>query len=118
MMNVQQLHDHLIHQVFARIIAGDPERIDALARADGGMRFVDRDLLFTLPALLRFLVLDFERSGHAPLDPAELDYKVLRRMLYQNPTNAALRRFGAVVVVEHADDDHALSLYRLTRCPA
>lgn len=116
MTSLQALHAHLIREVFARALAGDAELADSVGRFDGIVRLEDKDLLFTLPDLFRFLLSDFERAGHGTLDVAARDYKPFHRMLYRSRTNAQLRSFGALVVVEHADDDHALSLYRLTRC--
>ena len=83
---------------------------------DGWRRSLCRaDLLFTLPELLRFLLLDRARTGHDPLGAEVASYKAFRGMLHHGGTNAELRRFGAVVVVERADDDPAQSVYRLTR---
>lgn len=118
-VNAQTLQGHLIHQVFARTFAGDPELIDAIGRFDGELRCVDGDLLFTLPHLFRFLVADFEqRRGCAALADDDRDYRRFRRMLYRSDTNAALRRIGAVVVIDRADPDHSLRRYRLTRYSA
>lgn len=108
-------NQQLIDSVFARAVAGDPERVVAVGRFDGAVRFAGAELLFTLPELPRFLLIDWARSGHDPRVAEVANYKAFRGMLYHGRTNAELRRFGAVVGVERADADHAHSLYRLTR---
>lgn len=114
MTALEQLRQHLVHEVFARAIARDPDLVAAVERFDGDVRFNAGNLLFTLPHLYRFTLIHLEASGHGPLDAAQCDYKAFRRMVYQSAVNTELRRFGAMVVVERADDDHALSLYRLS----
>ena len=116
MTSIQALHAHLIHEIFARALAGDAVLADSVGRFEGNVRFEDKDLLFTLPDLFRLLLIEFERAGHCTLDAAARDYKAFRKLLYHSRTNAQLRILGGTVVVEHADDDHALSLYRLTAC--
>ena len=115
MTPLQQLREHLIYEVFASAVTREPEFVAAIQRFGGEVHFVDGDLLFTLPELFRFLLADFEHSGRGLLDPTKCDYKAFRRLLYQGRVNTELRGLGAVVVVEHANDDHALSIYRLTR---
>jgi hypothetical protein len=113
---VQALLDHLAHDIFARAFAGDRDVIEAIGRFDGELRCVDGDLLFTLPDLFRFVLIDIERRG--PLPSAERDYRAFLRALYRSDMNATLRRIGAVVIVDRGDKHHALRRYRLTRCPA
>jgi hypothetical protein len=111
----QQLRQHLIRAIFERALERDAKLVGAVGRFEGDVRFVDGELVFTLPHLYRFALQDFEASGHAGVDASQCDYVAFRRMLYQSAVNTELRGFGARVVVERADDDHALSLYRLTR---
>ena len=115
MTAAQRLHRHLVHQVFARASARDPELVRAVEHFDGGVSFVGDDLVFTLPQLYRFALHHFQVSGAGPDTTAQCDYASFRRLLYRSATNTELRGIGAVVVVECADDDHARSLYRLTR---
>ena len=115
---LEPLREHLMREVFARAAARDPELIAAVERFGEGMQFVNGELRFTLPRLFAFVLADFERTRREPIDTALCDYKAFRRFLYQSQVNTELRRLGAIVVVERADDDHALSLYRLTRRPA
>jgi hypothetical protein len=114
MTHLQQLRQHLIHAILARALERDAEIANAVERFEGEVRFVDGELVFTLPHLYRFALHHLESSGHA-VNPIRCDYPAFRRMLYQSAVNTELRDFGARVVVERADDDHALSLYRLTR---
>lgn len=113
MTALERLRRHLVHEVFARAVARDPDLVAAVERFDGDVSFDAGGLLFTLPHLYRFTLMHLEASSPGPLDAAHCDYKAFRRMLYQSGVNADLRQFGAMVVVEHVDDDHALSLYRL-----
>jgi hypothetical protein len=113
MTALEQLRQHLVHGVFERAIALDPDLVAAVERFDGEVNFNAGSLLFTLPHLYRFTLTHLEALGHGPLDAAQCDYKSFRRMLYQSAMNTELRQFGAMVVVERANDDHALSLYRL-----
>lgn len=113
---MQALLDHLTHEIFARAFAGDRDVIEAIERFDGELRCVDGDLLFTLPDLFRFVLIDIERRG--PLPTADRDYRAFLRALYRSDMNATLRRVSAVVIVDRADKDHALRRYRLTRCRA
>lgn len=113
MTALEQLCRHLVDEVFARAIAHDPDLVAAVERFDGDVNFNAGSLLFTLPDLYRFTLIHLEASGHGPLDAGHCDYKAFRRMLYQSAVNTELRQLGAMVVVEHVDDDHALSLYRL-----
>lgn len=115
MTALEQLRQHLVHGVFECAIARDLDLIAAVERFDGEVNFDAGSLLFTLPHLYRFTLIHFEALGHSPLDVAQCDYKAFRRMLYQSDVNTELRQFGAMVVVERVDDDHALSLYRLSR---
>jgi hypothetical protein len=115
MTTAEDLHHHLVHRVFAAAIAGDAGLRDAVEGHGGGVRFDGRDLLFTLPQLLRFVLQHCESSGHSPPDAQARDYRVFRRLLYGSQTNSTLRGFGAVVVLERAADDQTLSVYRLTR---
>jgi hypothetical protein len=118
MTTAQQLHHHLVYDVFAGAIAGDVNLKAAVDAFGGDVCFDAGDLLFTLPHLLRFLLLHCEASGHGVPDAQARDYRVFRRLLYGAEVNTALRPLGAVVVVERADADHRLSRYRLTRLPA
>lgn len=113
MKALEQLRRHLVQEVFARALACDPDLIAAVEGFDGAVNFNDGSLLFTLPDLYRFTLIHLEASGHGPLDAGQFDYKAFRRMLYQSAVNTELRHLGAMVVVEHVGDDHALSLYRL-----
>jgi hypothetical protein len=115
MTALDQLRRHLVHEVFGRAIARDPELVAAVERFDGEVKFNGGSLLFTLPHLYRFTLNHFEALGHGPLDAALCDYKTFRRMLYRSDVNTELRQFGAMVVVEHAGDDHALNVYRLSQ---
>ena len=117
MTTAQELHDHLVHRVFAGVIAGDVDVTAAVDAFGGEVRLDAGDLLFTLPHLLRFLLLHCQASGQGVPDAQARDYRVFRRLLYGAEVNTALRRLGAVVVVERADADHRRSLYRLTRLP-
>lgn len=117
MTKLQPLHSHLIHEVFARAVRGDPGLVKAVSDFGGQVRFINGDLIFSLPQLFRFLLIDFERTGHGRMESSDADYQAFHRMLYHSHINTELGRMGAIVVVEHADDDHALSLYRLTRLP-
>jgi hypothetical protein len=117
MTKLQQLHLHLIHEVFARAVAGDPGLVKAVSDFAGEVRFIEGDLIFSLPQLFQFLLIDLERRGHGSIESSDTDYQAFHRMLYHSQINTELRRLGAIVVVEHADHDHALSLYRLTRLP-
>jgi hypothetical protein len=117
MTQLQPLHSHLIHEVFARAVRGDPGLVKAVTDFAGEVRFINGDLVFSLPQLFQFLLIDLERSGHGRIEPSDTEYQGFHRMLYQSQINTELRRLGAIVVVDHADDDHALSLYRLTRLP-
>lgn len=114
MTPLEQLRQHLVREVFARAIARDPELVAAVERFDGEVNFNADGLLFTLPHLYRFTLIHLEAVGHVRLDAARCDYKAFRRMLYQSAVNMELRQFGATVVVEHAADDHTLSVYRLS----
>lgn len=114
MTALEQLRRHLVDEVFARAITHDPDLVAAVERFDGELKFDAGSLLFTLPHLYRFTLNHLATSGHGPLDAAQCDYKAFRRMLYGSDVNTELRRFGAMVVVEHADEDHALSVYRLS----
>jgi hypothetical protein len=117
MTTVEQLVQHLVEWVFAPALAGDANLRAALACFGGNPRFDADELVFTLPHLHRFLLIHCERSGLGPPDARASDYRVFRHTLYAGDTNTALRRLGAMVVVDHADDDHALSVYRLKRLP-
>lgn len=117
MTKLQQLYSHLIHEVFARVVTGDPGLVKALSDFAGDVRLIEGDLIFSLPQLFQFLLIDLERTGHGHVESSDTDYQAFHRMLYHSHTNTELRRLRAIVVVEHADDDHALSLYRLTRLP-
>lgn len=114
MTALERLRQHLVHEVFVRALARDPDLVAAVEHFDGEVNFSSGSLVFTLPHLHRFTLSHLEASGHGPLTAAQCDYKAFRRMLYQSAVNTELRQLGAMVVVEHADDDHALSLYRLS----
>lgn len=115
MTALEQLRQHLVQVVFARAVARDPELVAAVESFDGDVHFDGSDLMFTLPDVYRFALTHLDASGRGPLDAARCDYKAFRRMLYQSALNAELRRLGAVVIIERANHDNALSLYRLTR---
>lgn len=117
MTSAQQLHHHLVHRVFAGVIAGEVNLTDAVDAFEGEVRLQAGDLLFTLPHLLRFLLLHWEASGNGVPDAQARDYRVFRRLLYSTEVNTELRQIGGVVVVERADADHRLTQYRLTRLP-
>ena len=114
------LLDHLLNHVFVPCLAGNPRIVESIGRFDGSLRFDRADLLFTLPDLYRFAVANFQCStaSHAQSALPGPDYKSFRRALYHGNMNTTLQALGAVVVVERADSDHALSVYRLTRCVA
>jgi hypothetical protein len=115
MTKLQQLHLHLIHEVFARAVAGDPGLVKAVSDFAGEVRFIEGDLIFSLPQLFQFLLIDLERTGHGRIESSDTDYQAFHQMLYHSRINTELRRLGAIIVVDHIDDVHALSLYRLTR---
>lgn len=114
MTTVEKLRRHLVHEVFARAIVRDPDLVAAVEHFDGEVNFDADSLLFTLPHLYRFTLIHLGASNHGPLDSAQCDYNAFRRMLYQSAVNTDLHQLGAMVVVEHVDDNHALSLYRLS----
>lgn len=107
---MEQLYEQMLHDVFARAVAQDAALVEKVRSFDGTLYFNGGDLVFTLPDLFRFLL--------AKVPPSErprkaLRYTAFRSMVYRLPTNTLLADIGAVVVVETAAQQHALTLYRL-----
>jgi hypothetical protein len=105
------LYRHLVDEVLRGVIDGDEQVMSDIRRFGGSLRFVNGQFQFTLPALFEFAS---ERCKERGLQAAaQADYRAFRRTLYDNPTNAELRRHGGMVEVAQPDPEHAVTLYRL-----
>lgn len=115
---MKELYAYLMTKVFRGFIERDGAILQAIDAFEGDLE-VSGDagdtLVFTLPALFEFVRGSYEETSGRRVDGDRDSYLSLRKALYGNPTNRALKAWGAHVVIDSANRDHDLSTYKLLR---
>lgn len=111
-VDLELVYSYLIEHLFPNARAEQCQLVDKAAQFDGNVRFIDGELVFSLPDLFRFAL---QEIGLNSGDSAEDAYITFRRLIYQRPTNTKLATIGLTIVLERVSTDHDLSVYRLKR---
>lgn len=111
---MEKMYRYLLDEIFRGVIERNHEVIKRIAAFDGDVFFRDGDLLFTLPELFKMVSSQCAEESDHDNQITKSDYQAFRNMMYQQPTNETLKKFGAIVKIETPNKNHGRTLYRLT----
>lgn len=117
MSHNEELYEVLVSTIFSGVMASEKSILDEIKNfsvEDGILALERGELLFTLPALFRFLLFTVKIKENETFFAK--DYKAFRQKLYQMPTNTHLRQLGWAVSIEKSHSTHDHRVYRLGRC--
>ena len=109
----EKTHQFLMKSVFEAALKHEKKLNQAVEMFSGDLQFDGEELVFTLPALFKF-VMGYSPQEHvAQSADTPPDYLAFRKIVYQSSTNLQLRALQAAVVIDTQHLVHGERRYRL-----